>query len=66
MAILCFPKILSLDISSLNHKITVDSSYDLLLKKDTLFFPTLNIEENKVPLFFGLEIKWVVCGLFEF
>ena len=30
--------------------------------KDTLFFPTDKIVENKVPLFFGLEIKWMGYG----
>ena len=33
--------------------------------KGTLFSPTFKIEENKVPLFFGLEIKWRGYGHFE-
>ena len=34
--------------------------------KDTLFPPTFKIEENKVPLIFGSEVKWMVQGLSEF
>ena len=36
-----------------------------LKNKDTLFFPTFNIEENKVPLFFGLEALSTGYGHFE-
>ena len=31
-------------------------------KNDNLFSPTLKIEENKVPLCFGLELKWMGHG----
>ena len=34
--------------------------------KDTLFYPTFKVEENKVPLFFGLEVKWMGYGHSEF
>ena len=34
--------------------------------KDTLFSQTFKIEENKVPLIFGLEVKWMDYGHFEF
>ena len=32
---------------------------------ETLFSPTFKTEENKVPLFLGLEVKWVGGGHFE-
>ena len=35
-------------------------------KNDTLFSPTFEIEENKVPLYFGLEFKWTGNGHFSF
>ena len=34
--------------------------------KDTLFSRTFKIEENKVLLFFGLEVIWMGNGQFEF
>ena len=34
--------------------------------KATLCSPTFKFEENKVPLFFGLEVKWMGYGHFEF
>ena len=61
MAILSFPKVLSLGVSGLNHKMALDYSYDLLSKnKYTLFSPTFKIKENKVPLFFGSEVKRIL------
>ena len=33
-------------------------------EKDTLFPQTLQIEENKVHLFFGFEVKWLSYGNF--
>ena len=38
----------------------------LNLKKDTLLSPTFKIEENNIPLFFGLEVKWMGYGHLEF
>ena len=34
--------------------------------KDTLFSPTFKIEESNVPLFFGLEVKWMGYGHLSF
>ena len=34
--------------------------------KNTLFSPTLKMEENKLPLFFGSEAKWMSHGHSEF
>ena len=58
MVILCLPEILSLAISGLNHKMTIDPSNDIESKnEETLYFQTFKIEENKVLLFFLLEVK---------
>ena len=67
MAILSFPKILSLALSGLITKwpqiphMTSDPK-----NKDTLFSHTFKMEGNKVPLFFGLEVKWMDYSHFEF
>ena len=44
---------LSSEILGLNHKIPIDSSFDLLSKKSKNS-PTSKIDENKVPIFFWL------------
>ena len=67
MAILCLSKILSVGISGLNCKLPqIPHMTSYPNYKDTLFYPTFKIEENKVPLFFGLEVKWMGYSHFEF
>ena len=60
MAIWRFHEILSSGISGLNDQMAIEHSYDLTSypkNKDILFSPTFKIEENKVPLFSGFEVK---------
>ena len=46
-------------------KMAITHPFDLQTKKIRHFI-YLKVEENKVPLFFGLENKWMGYGHFEF